>query len=69
MKDHPGVTSGVCRRSLLKSVPMIAGIITAAAIPKSRVEILEQGGHLCPLERPAAFNHVVSEFLGTLLFD
>jgi hypothetical protein len=35
MKDHPGVTSGVCRRSLLKSVPMIAGIITAAAIPKS----------------------------------
>jgi pimeloyl-ACP methyl ester carboxylesterase len=41
----------------------------AAAIPRSRVEILQQGGHLCPLERPAAFNHVVSEFLGALLLD
>ena len=41
----------------------------AAAIPGSRVEILDQGGHLCPLERPAAFNHVVSEFLGALLYD
>jgi pimeloyl-ACP methyl ester carboxylesterase len=41
----------------------------AAAIPKSRIEILEQGGHLSPLERPAAFNHVVTEFLGTLLYD
>jgi 3-oxoadipate enol-lactonase len=41
----------------------------AASIPHSRVEILEHAGHLCPLERPAAFNHVVSEFLGTLLLD
>ncbi len=41
----------------------------AASIPSSRIEILEQGGHLCPLERPAAFNHVVSEFLGVLLYD
>jgi 3-oxoadipate enol-lactonase len=41
----------------------------AAAIPNSRVEILEHGGHLCPLERPAAFNRVVSEFLGALLYD
>ena len=41
----------------------------AAAIPNGRVEILEQGGHLSPLERPAAFNHVVTEFLGTLLLD
>jgi 3-oxoadipate enol-lactonase len=41
----------------------------AASIPNSRVEILEQGGHLSPLERPAAFNHVVTEFLGTLLLD
>ena len=41
----------------------------AAAIPGSRVEILEQGGHVCPLERPAAFNHVVSEFLSALLYD
>ena len=41
----------------------------AASIPNSRVEILEQGGHLSPLERPAAFNHVVTEFLGALLLD
>ena len=41
----------------------------AASIPGSRVEILERGGHLCPLEWPAAFNHVVSEFLGSLLYD
>jgi pimeloyl-ACP methyl ester carboxylesterase len=41
----------------------------AASIPNSRVEILEDSGHLSPLERPAAFNHVVSEFLGTLLYD
>lgn len=41
----------------------------AAAIPNSRLEILEHGGHLSPLERPAAFNHVVTEFLGTLLYD
>jgi 3-oxoadipate enol-lactonase len=41
----------------------------AAEIPGSRVEILEQAGHLSPLERPAAFNHVVSEFVGALLYD
>jgi 3-oxoadipate enol-lactonase len=41
----------------------------ARAIPRSRVEVIESGGHLCPLERPATFNHVVSEFLGTLLYD
>ena len=40
----------------------------AAEIPGSRVEILEQAGHVSPLERPAAFNHVVSEFVGTLLY-
>lgn len=41
----------------------------AARIPRSRVEILEQAGHVCPLERPAAFNHVVTEYLGALLYD
>ena len=41
----------------------------AAAIPNSRIEILDHGGHLSPLERPAAFNHVVTEFLGSLLYD
>jgi 3-oxoadipate enol-lactonase len=41
----------------------------AAAIPRSRVEVIERCGHVCPLERPAAFNHVVSEFIGTLVYD
>jgi pimeloyl-ACP methyl ester carboxylesterase len=41
----------------------------AAEIPRSRVEIVEQAGHVSPLERPAAFNHVVGEFLGALLYD
>jgi 3-oxoadipate enol-lactonase len=41
----------------------------AAEIPGSRVEIVEQAGHVCPLERPASFNHVVSEFVSALLYD
>ena len=41
----------------------------AAEIRTSRLEILEQAGHLSPLERSAAFNHVVSEFVGALLHD
>jgi hypothetical protein len=37
MTDQPGATKdGVCRRSLLKSIPMIAGaIVSATAIPDS----------------------------------
>ena len=34
----------------------------------SRLEILEGAGHLSSLERPAAFNHVLSEFLATLTY-
>jgi pimeloyl-ACP methyl ester carboxylesterase len=39
-----------------------------AAIAHSRLEILEQAGHVSNIERPAAFNHVVSEFLGALAY-
>ena len=56
-----GADDGVTTPDVLRSM--------ASAIPNSRVEILEQGGHLCPLERPAAFNRVVSEFLGALRYD
>jgi 3-oxoadipate enol-lactonase len=56
-----GAEDGVTPPGVLRSM--------AAAIPNSRVEILEQGGHLCPLERPAAFNRVVGEFLGALRYD
>jgi 3-oxoadipate enol-lactonase len=41
----------------------------ASAIPGSRIELIEQCGHVCPLERPAAFNHVVGEFLASLVYD
>jgi pimeloyl-ACP methyl ester carboxylesterase len=29
-------------------------------------EVIEQAGHVSNLERPAAFNHVLSEFLAAL---
>jgi 3-oxoadipate enol-lactonase len=41
----------------------------AAAIVGSRLELLARSGHVCPLERPAAFNHVMSEFLRALVHD
>ena len=40
-----------------------------AAIPGSGIEILQRAGHLSNLERPAAFNTVVTEFLATLLYN
>jgi 3-oxoadipate enol-lactonase len=40
-----------------------------AAIAGSRLEILQQAGHLSNVERPAAFNTVVSEFLASLLYN
>jgi pimeloyl-ACP methyl ester carboxylesterase len=41
----------------------------ARAIPESRFELIMGAGHVCAYERPAAFNHLVSEFLGGLLYD
>ena len=37
-----------------------------AAIRGSTIEVISGAGHLSNLERPAAFNHVVSEFLAKL---
>jgi pimeloyl-ACP methyl ester carboxylesterase len=39
------------------------------AIRGSRLEVLAHAGHLSSLERPAAFNTVLSEFLGSLLYN
>jgi pimeloyl-ACP methyl ester carboxylesterase len=39
------------------------------SIGGSRLEILKQAGHLANVERPAAFNTVVSEFVGSLLYN
>ena len=38
-------------------------------IDGARLEVLKQAGHLSNVERPAAFNTVVSEFLGSLLYN
>jgi 3-oxoadipate enol-lactonase len=38
-------------------------------IPGSRLEIMGQAGHLSSLERPAAFNHVLTEFLSALTYS
>ena len=39
-----------------------------AGITGSRLEIIAQAGHLCNLERPAAFNHLLTEFLVALTY-
>jgi len=41
----------------------------AERIPASRLEVIAQAGHLCNMERPAAFNHVLTEFLGALTYS
>jgi len=41
----------------------------AEGIAGSRLEVLHGAGHLSNVERPAAFNTVVSEFLGTLIYN
>jgi pimeloyl-ACP methyl ester carboxylesterase len=37
-------------------------------IPGSRLEIIAHAGHLANMERPAAFNHVLTEFLGAVTY-
>lgn len=39
-----------------------------AGIAGSRLEIVSGSGHLTPVERPAAFNHILSEFLSSLAY-
>ena len=39
----------------------------AQAIPHARLELIAGAGHVCPYERPASFNHLLTEFLATLL--
>ena len=41
----------------------------ADAIPNARHVTIQHAGHVCCYERPAAFNHVMSEFLATLIHD
>ena len=39
-----------------------------SVIAGSRLQVIASAGHLANMERPAAFNHVLSEFLGTLSY-
>jgi 3-oxoadipate enol-lactonase len=48
--------------------PMKESRAMHAAIPGSHLQVIAQAGHLSNLERPAAFNHVLTEFLGTLTY-
>jgi pimeloyl-ACP methyl ester carboxylesterase len=50
-------------------IPMVEAKGMQAAIRGSTLEVISGGGHLCNLERPAAFNHVVSEFLAKLTLE
>jgi len=46
--------------------PVSEAEILHDAIRGSRMEVIEQAGHVSNVERPAAFNHVLSEFLAAL---
>jgi 3-oxoadipate enol-lactonase len=39
------------------------------AVPNSRLEVIPEAGHLSNLERPAAFNTALSDFVGSLLYN
>ena len=41
----------------------------AEGIPGARLELIATAGHVCAFERPAAFDHLVAEFLETLLLS
>ncbi len=47
-------------------VPVAEAESMAAEIARSRLEVIDGAGHVSNLERPAAFNHVTSEFLAQL---
>ena len=46
--------------------PVSEAEILHEGIRGSRLEVIEYAGHMSNLERPAAFNHVLSEFLAAL---
>ena len=43
--------------------------VMGAAIPGSQLEIIGSAGHLANIERPAAFNHLLTEFVGALTYS
>jgi 3-oxoadipate enol-lactonase len=49
--------------------PLREAEILHKAIRGSRLEVIEHAGHVSNLERPAAFNHVLSEFLASMNYE
>ena len=49
--------------------PVKESRLMAQRIPGARLEVITQAGHLSNMERPAAFNHLLTEFLGTLNYS
>jgi pimeloyl-ACP methyl ester carboxylesterase len=49
--------------------PVSESRIMHEGIRGSRLEIIAGAGHVSNVERPAAFNHVLSEFLATLTLE
>ena len=41
----------------------------AREIPNSKLQVIPTSGHVCCFEKPAAFNHVIGEFLAQLAYD
>jgi len=50
-------------------IPRSDAHILHDAIRGSRLEVIEHAGHVSNMERPAAFNHVLSEFLAGLEYE
>jgi pimeloyl-ACP methyl ester carboxylesterase len=50
-------------------IPLSEARALQAGIAGSRLEILSQAGHLPNLERPSAFNTVITEFLASLIYN
>jgi len=46
--------------------PVSEAELLREAIRGSKLEVIEHAGHVSNFERPAAFNHVLSEFLAAL---
>ncbi len=73
--DSTGLLAGINVPTLVvcgdeDAITPIKGMRAMAdAIAPARFEAITGAGHLSSVERPAAFNHVVSEFLATLVYD
>jgi 3-oxoadipate enol-lactonase len=48
------------------ATPMTEAQLIHEQVPGSRLQVVEQSGHLSNMERPASFNHVLTEFLVSL---